>query len=240
MAVAPALRFLTVPATTKHTATVIFVHGLGDTGFGWKPVADMFKTDGGLAHVKWVLPHSPIRAVTANMGIEMPSWFDIYSFGLNTDEDETNMLKSAGMLRELIKYEVETSGIDPSRILLGGFSQGATMSILTGLTGEPKLAGIAVLSGWVPLRNKFHEMVIPSITSSIPIFWGTGAQDALVKIELSKRSVQILTEQIGVPRATPGVLGGLTYNIYEDIGHTTNERELGELKDFIKKVLPPA
>lgn len=68
------------------------------------------------------------------------------------------MLRSAGMLRELIKYEVETNGIDPSRILLGGFSQGATMSILTGLTGEPKLAGIAALSGWIPLRNKFTEV----------------------------------------------------------------------------------
>lgn len=68
------------------------------------------------------------------------------------------MLKSVGMLRELIRYEVETNGIDPSRILLGGFSQGATMSILTGLTGEPKLAGIAALSGWLPLRNKFKEV----------------------------------------------------------------------------------
>lgn len=83
-------------------------------------------------------------------------------------------------------------------------------------------------------------MTIPSITSSIPIFWGTGAQDALVKIDLSERSVQFLTEQVGVPRAVPGSLGGLTYNTYEDIGHTTNERELGELKEFIKKVLPSA
>jgi len=150
------------------------------------------------------------------------------------------MLRSATMLRELIKYEVDTSGIDPSRILLGGFSQGATMSLLTALTGEPKLAGIAALSGWIPLRNKFKEMAIPSIASTIPIFWGTGAQDPLVKIEMSKRSVELLTEQVGVPRSTPGVLGGLTYQIYEDIGHTTNERELGELRDFIKKVLPPS
>lgn len=56
-AIAP-LKFITVPAISRHTATVIFVHGLGDTGNGWKPVADMFKRDPGLHHVKWVLPHS--------------------------------------------------------------------------------------------------------------------------------------------------------------------------------------
>jgi hypothetical protein len=32
--------------------------GIGDTGYGWKPVADMFRKDSGLHHVKWILPHS--------------------------------------------------------------------------------------------------------------------------------------------------------------------------------------
>lgn len=67
------------------------------------------------------------------------------------------MLQSARLINQLITTEVE-SGIDPSRIVLGGFSQGATMSVLTGLTGERKLAGIAALSGWLPLRNKFKSV----------------------------------------------------------------------------------
>lgn len=78
MAAAISLKCLTIPAIAKHTATVVFVHvsisvsvrvslslhalllfqGLGDTGHGWQPVADMFKVDPDLAHVKWVLPHS--------------------------------------------------------------------------------------------------------------------------------------------------------------------------------------
>jgi hypothetical protein len=79
-AAAISLKCLTIPAIGKHTATVVFVHvsislsmrvsplhdttlfsgfqGLGDTGHGWQPVADMFKVDPDLAHVKWVLPHS--------------------------------------------------------------------------------------------------------------------------------------------------------------------------------------
>lgn len=67
------------------------------------------------------------------------------------------MLQSARLINQLITTEVE-SGTDPSRIVLGGFSQGAAMSLLTGLTGERKLAGVAVLSGWLPLRQKFKAV----------------------------------------------------------------------------------
>lgn len=82
--------------------------------------------------------------------------FDIYSFGFNTDEDEVGMIQSARSINQLIMNEVE-SGMDPSRIILGGFSQGATMSLLTGMMSELKLGGIIVLSGWLTLRSKFKE-----------------------------------------------------------------------------------
>ncbi|KAG5639691.1 hypothetical protein H0H81_005874 [Sphagnurus paluster] len=236
MAAAAALKCITVPSTAKHTATVFFVHGLGDTGHGWKPVADMFRTDPDLAHVKWILPHSPTRSVTANMGIEMPSWFDIYSFGFNTDEDETGMLQSARLINQLITDEVN-SGTDPSRIVLGGFSQGATMSLLTGLTGEKKLAGIAVLSGWLPLRSKFKSLASPH-ASSIPVFWGHGMVDPLVKFQFCKDSSEFLTKELGIPLVEKPGDKGLSYNLYPSMGHTTNQKELDDLRAWIKNALP--
>ena len=67
------------------------------------------------------------------------------------------MLQTAKSLNEIISEEVD-NGIPASRIVLGGFSQGGAMSLLTGLTSERKLAGLAVLSGWVPLREKFKAV----------------------------------------------------------------------------------
>lgn len=64
------------------------------------------------------------------------------------------MLATKASLETLINDELK-SGIDASRIVLGGFSQGAAMSLLTGLTGSSKLGGLAVLSGWLPLEQKF-------------------------------------------------------------------------------------
>lgn len=99
----------------------------------------------------------PTIPITANMGMSMPGWFDIKEFDFNSAEDEKGMLQTVHQLNQLITGEVD-AGIEASRIVLGGFSQGGAMTLLTGLTSERKLAGLAVLSGWLPLRYKFKSV----------------------------------------------------------------------------------
>jgi predicted esterase len=69
------------------------------------------------------------------------------------------MRETVSSLNQVIKSEMD-SGIPSSRIILGGFSQGGAMALLTGMTREAKLAGVAVLSGWLPLRTKFKEVSV--------------------------------------------------------------------------------
>ena len=45
------------PSKTKHTATVIILHGLGDTANGWADFAPMLQMQ--LPHVKFVFPTAP-------------------------------------------------------------------------------------------------------------------------------------------------------------------------------------
>lgn len=52
-------------------------------------------------------------------------------------------------VNRIITDEVD-AGIPSDRIVLGGFSQGGAMALLTGLTHERSLAGLAVMSGWAP------------------------------------------------------------------------------------------
>lgn len=56
---------LVVPAAARHTATVIFSHGLGDTGHGWAPVVENWRRRQRLDHVKFILPHAPMKPITA-------------------------------------------------------------------------------------------------------------------------------------------------------------------------------
>lgn len=86
-----------------------------------------------------------------------PCRFDIYSFGLNAKEDKDGMMESKHLISQLVEDEIRV-GTPPHRILLGGFSQGGAMSLLVGLTGERKLAGLAILSSWLPLRSDFEQV----------------------------------------------------------------------------------
>ncbi|KAE9404822.1 Phospholipase/carboxylesterase [Gymnopus androsaceus JB14] len=233
MAAITPLQSLIVPAAKRHTATVIFVHGLGDSGAGWKPVADVLSRD--LGYVKWVLPHSPHSPVTANMGMVMPSWFDIKSFGFRDTEDEKGMLRSKALIENLIETELAV-GLEPNRIILGGFSQGAAMSLLTGLSLEKKLAGLVCLSGWVPIKTKLESILSPH-APEIPIFWGHGSADPLVKPLFAEESVAFLKSH-GIPEATPDEMAGISYNVYPGVGHSTNMQELDDLKTWIAKIIP--
>lgn len=58
---------ITLPATGRHTATMIMLHGLGDSGRGWASGAQYFQPP----YVKVVLPTAPIRPVTVNNGFPM-------------------------------------------------------------------------------------------------------------------------------------------------------------------------
>jgi predicted esterase len=67
------------------------------------------------------------------------------------------MLRTLSSVDQLISAEIE-SGINPGRIVIAGFSQGAAISVLTAITNERKLAGAVCLSGWVLLRHKIKTV----------------------------------------------------------------------------------
>ena len=92
---------------------------------------------------------SPLRALSPSR-----HRFDVFEFGnINAHEDDAGMLRTVHALNQLITAEVD-AGVPAARVVLGGFSQGGAMSLLTGLTAERRLAGLAVLSGWLAAREK--------------------------------------------------------------------------------------
>ncbi|KAF8138312.1 Phospholipase/Carboxylesterase-domain-containing protein [Boletus edulis] len=213
-----------VKPSAKHTATVIFLHGLGDSGSGWLAIVKMIKDE--LPHVKWLLPNAPSRSITANRGFVMPGWFDLLAWDLgNKQEDRDGMLDSARTIDKYIQDEVN-AGIPSERIVVGGFSQGGTMALLAGLTarGEDglfggkygwKLGGVAVLSGWMPLSDAFpkvaptfcqtrgnsdqpSQMVSPHLVTT-PILMSHGTADTVVPHSLGQRTSRILTNDLGLP-----------------------------------------
>lgn len=52
------------PALSRHTATVIFVHGLGDSGSGWADAVQLWQRKHRLDEVKFVLPNARVMPIT--------------------------------------------------------------------------------------------------------------------------------------------------------------------------------
>jgi len=240
-------KVLEVPSITNSSAVVVFLHGLGDTPRGIPlDIVNNIRSSpeaSALSHVEWILPAAPVISVTGNMQRRMPAWFDIriFNFPLTIpppgEEDEASILRSIASIDALLA-EIVASGVDPGRIVLGGFSQGAAMTLLTGLTTLKKLAGLIALSARLPLRHKFKSMV-SSHASSIPIFWGHGTVDPLVPYKLGRVCADYLMTEIGVPPAPyAGAPEGLDFHTYDGLNHYYEDDELGDVTSWLKKILP--
>ena len=143
MSIAPVV----LKARARHTATLIFLHGLGDTGHGWAGGLNVIRPN----YMKVVCPTAPSIPVSINMGMVMPAWYDIRD--LTSDsirEDLEGVSDSTKLLRSLISMEArELKDYGTSRVLIGGFSQGGAIALNTLLTGNDKLAGCIALSTYI-------------------------------------------------------------------------------------------
>jgi predicted esterase len=116
----------------------------------------------------------------------MSAWFDV----LSTNDvrggihDEAGMLRSARYLRELIEEEIKT-GIPASKILLGGFSQGGAISLLTGIMLPFVLGGVFSLCGYLPMIPRvmtMEDQLMPlRLRRELAMFMGNGTNDPKVK-----------------------------------------------------------
>jgi hypothetical protein len=64
------------PNEGSHSATVVLMHGLGDSADGLSDLAEQWGQQ--LPHVKFILPSAVPRAVTLNGGMRMNAWYDIF------------------------------------------------------------------------------------------------------------------------------------------------------------------
>jgi len=225
---------LVFPATAAHTATVIFLHGLGDTGNGWEFAVENWRRRQRLNEVKFILPHAPRIPITINRGMRMPGWYDIVELGgdpdsLRKSEDREGILRTQQHVHELIQKEID-SGIPADRIVLGGFSQGGAVSIFSGLTAKFKLAGILALSAYLLLSQQYASLVPkPEFNKETPIFMGHGDSDEVVHTQLGELTNSILK----------GLGYNVTFKVYEDLAHSATPEELDDAEAFLNKVLPP-
>jgi phospholipase/carboxylesterase len=171
------LEAIEIETGPSPTRTVIVLHGLGDSGQGFAPIAEELDLSA-LGDVRFVLPHAPEQPVTINGGYVMRAWYDILGTDLARVEDEPGLRRSAAEIEALIARE-NARGVASSRIVLMGFSQGCAMTLLTGLRHRERLAGLAGLSGYLPLAAT-TAAERSEANRDVPLFLAHGTQDPVV------------------------------------------------------------
>jgi phospholipase/carboxylesterase len=161
------------------SASLIVLHGLGADGSDFVPVCEALDLDS-VGDVRFVLPNAPERAVTINGGYVMRAWYDILGTETARREDEAGLRESQALVEALIAREVER-GVAARRIVLMGFSQGCAMALMTGLRHAARLAGLAGLSGYLPLAAQTAAERHP-VNAGLPIFLAHGRQDDVIPI----------------------------------------------------------
>ena len=204
-------------------ASVVWLHGLGADGNDFVPIVNELDLPAARA-VRFVFPHAPMMPVTLNNGYVMRAWYDISFDGVSKRPDALGIRASQAAVERLIERELER-GIDGARIVLAGFSQGGAITLHTGLRFAAKLAGLMVLSSYLPLAAALAEER-SGANAETPIFMAHGRNDAVIGLELAVRSVAQLQE--------------LGYRVdwrQYDMEHSVCPEEIADISAWLNNVL---
>lgn len=180
----------TVEVTTgdNPVASVIWLHGLGADGHDFEPVVPELVVPG--VPLRFVFPHAEVRPVTVNGGMAMRAWYDIKSFDAEGRADAVGVGNSSLALEGLIEREIER-GIDASKIVIAGFSQGGAIAIHTALRTQHTIAGLMALSTYLALPEAAETA---SSRKDLPIFMAHGSVDPMLPMALGRASADSLIE----------------------------------------------
>ena len=172
--------------------TIIWMHGLGADGWDFVPIVRELPLPDDIA-LRFIFPHAPVQAVTINNGMEMRAWYDIAMNDISRLPDEGGIRESQAAVERLIARERDR-GVDSSRIVLAGFSQGGAIALQTGLRHANRLGGIVALSTYLPLEDSL-DAEAASANRATPIFMAHGTDDPVVPVQLAEISRALLQKR---------------------------------------------
>ena len=238
---------------------LLWLHGLGDTGVGWR---GKFHGLDQIAGLRCHHPTAAVRAVRALGGERVTAWFELHTYpvGLNEPQVEVRAEEDEGEMRvgldgdaadassdgthppanrsvaEMVQCvhglldQLVAAGTPSERIVLGGFSMGGTAALLAGLSYRRPLAGIASISSWCVHRSPtVLSRAVRDCNSRVPILFSAGTTDPVVAFRLAKQSAEALVAALPNARI-----------IFERIDRTTHppkRKEMQAVTEFIRSCL---
>ncbi|XP_027790615.2 lysophospholipase-like protein 1 isoform X1 [Marmota flaviventris] len=222
------LRRCVVSPAGRHSASLIFLHGSGDSGQGLRMwIKQVLNQDLAFQHVKIIYPTAPSRPYTPLKGGISNVWFDRFKIANDCPEHLESIDAMCQVLTGLIDEEVK-SGIRKKRILVGGFSMGGCMAMHLAYRNHQDLAGVFVLSSFLNKASAVYQTLQKSDGVLPELFQCHGTADELVFHSWGEETNSML-KFLGV---------NTKFYSFPNLYHELSKSELEKLKSWILTKLP--
>jgi len=169
-----------------YSYSIIFLHGLNDNAEHFQ----QFFEDINFAKkniTKFIFLRAPKMNIYYKNKRNVASWFNVYSLPLNASDTYNfeDVKKSRDKINEIIINESKLLNNNFSKIILGGHSQGACMSLYTAYSADYVLGGVISLSGVL-----FEQAEINGNKENLKVFIYHGGNDKQVPIEYHNYTIE--------------------------------------------------
>lgn len=186
-------RSIVIPGKVGGPCVVLF-HGYGADATDLVPLTDYMNIPG----VTWIFPDAP-NEVIIGPGMYGKAWFQIDSRKLENalvrgetlDLSQTVPQGFESMSRQGLKFFEALSG-KYSRIILGGFSQGAMLATEISLAASNPPNGLVIMSG--SLINESRWTTLMKKRNTLPFFQSHGKNDAILGYEFAEKLFQTFSD----------------------------------------------
>ena len=211
------------PSSGVHTHTIIFMPGLTNTPEDFADVLTKRISISRRNTTKVVILRSSLQNVTVLNNTINYSWFDIYSFPINSSStyNFTELKAASKTLEQIIQEEVTLLDGKYDKIIIGGHSQGAMLSMYTSYTQEYMLGGVISFSGFFPPQGE----ILPN-KEKLNVYFAFGDADNLISPQFFNETIKDIKDN-----------EGFKLYIYPNHAHSVCNDEIIDVGNFLDKIM---
>ena len=216
---------LIVGPTENYSYCVIFLHGLNDTAEHFKALFEDINFSK-INSTKFMFLKAPKKDVSYKNMKNVTSWFNIFSLPFNSSDNYNfdDATESKNKLNEIIINESKLLNNNFSKIILGGHSQGACMSLYTAYSADYLLGGVISLNGIL-----FEQAQINGNKEDLQVFIYHGGKDKQIPLGYHNKTIErILKGNNNIQRF---------YNENETHFLQYFSENINNLEDFLNQIL---
>jgi len=181
---------LRLAQSAKPKACVILLHGVGGSENDLAPLAADISPD-----TLVVLPRGRLEFGTGQF-----AWFRVAFTASGPRIVESEAEQSRLTLARFVEQIQAQHGIEPTKSLIAGFSQGGIMSASVALSAPALVAGFALLSGRI-LPELAPRIAAKHDLATLQAFIGHGEYDSKLPVAWAQRADRLL-DDLGVQHQT--------------------------------------